>query len=71
MSNKEVFEKIYTEKVWIPDDQKNFKYYSGLGSHEGIFTEKYIKEVSKFLKSFKEKPDVVELGCGDFQSHQI
>ena len=22
MSNKEVFEKIYTEKVWIPDDQK-------------------------------------------------
>lgn len=68
MSNKEVFEKIYTEKVWIPDDQKkNFKYYSGLGSHEGIFTEKYIKEVSKFLKSFKEKPDVVELGCGDFQ----
>ena len=68
MSNEEVFKKIYKEKVWTPDNQKkNFKYYSGLGSHEQVFTEKYIKEVSKFLKSFKEKPDVVELGCGDFQ----
>ena len=32
MSNEEVFKKIYKEKVWTPDNQKNFKYYSGLGS---------------------------------------
>jgi len=68
MSNKEVFKKIYNEKVWTPDNQKeNFKYYSGLGSHEQVFTEKYLLEVSSFLKSFKEKPAVVELGCGDFK----
>ena len=46
--------------------KKKFKFYSGTGSHHKDFSEKYIKEVSKFLMTFKNKPDVVDLGCGDF-----
>lgn len=64
---KQVFEKIYNEKLWTPDQDKNkFKYYSGLGSHENKFTNEYIFKVNEFLKSFKVKPSVVDLGCGDF-----
>ena len=67
LSNEEVFRKIYDEKLWTPDDKKeHFNYYSGLGSHSHEFTEVYLKEVNKFLMSFNNKQNVVDLGCGDF-----
>ena len=65
---RQVFEKIYNEKIWTPEiDKKKFKYYSGLGSHKNRFTTEYIFKVNNFLKSFKEKPSVIDLGCGDFK----
>ena len=65
---EDVFKTIYEEKIWTPEsEKKNFKYYSGLGSHKNEFTEKYILETINVLKSIKKNPDVVELGCGDFK----
>ena len=67
MTTKEVFKEVYEKKLWSPEgEKKKFKFYSGTGSHHKDFSEKYVKEVSKFLMTFKNKPDVVDLGCGDF-----
>ena len=63
----EVFKKIYKKKVWTPESDKNkYNFYSGLGSHLDEFTLPYIDEVINFLKSFKEKKEVLDVGCGDF-----
>jgi len=68
LSVNETFKKIYEDKIWTPDEEKkNFKYYSGLGSHEDEFIEEYLKKTKLFFQSFKKKPNVVELGCGDFE----
>ena len=67
LETKEIFNKIYSEKLWTPDNQKNFfKYYSGSGSHEFEFVEEYISKISRYLSSFCSKPSVIDLGCGDF-----
>ena len=67
MSNQKIFEEIYKKKLWSPDEEKdNFKFYSGPGSHLKEFTNIYINNVKEFLLSFDRKPNVVDLGCGDF-----
>ncbi len=67
MDLKDVFKEIYLKKMWSPENEKsNFKFYSGPGSHYSEFVSKYLKETSSFLRSFNKKPDVVDLGCGDF-----
>ena len=40
--------------------------FQGLGSHESEVVNAYLSAVTGFLQSFPEKPDVVDLGCGDF-----
>jgi hypothetical protein len=68
MSNKKIFEEIYNKKLWTPKEvKKNFKFYSGPGSHLDDFTKMYVKNIKEFLLSFDKKPNVVDLGCGDFQ----
>ena len=63
----EIFAKIYNDKIWCPDDlKKNYQYYSGIGSHHNEFVKCYTENVKLFLNRFSSKPDVVDLGCGDF-----
>ena len=67
MSNQKIFEEIYNKKLWSPEKEKNnFKFYSGPGSHLKEFTNIYVNNVKEFLMSFDKKPNVVDLGCGDF-----
>lgn len=67
LETSQVFERIYNDKLWSTEESKaTHKFYSGIGSHNEEFTKKYIAEVSKFLRTFPEKPSVVDLGCGDF-----
>jgi len=67
LETKQIFNKVYSEKLWTPDNQKNFfEYYSGLGSHEPEFVEGYIVAIKSYLSSFSSKPSAVDLGCGDF-----
>ena len=62
-----IFSEIYKEKLWGFDNKKkDFKFYSGLGSHDGELIQNYLDTVRKFLLSFNHKPNVVDLGCGDF-----
>ena len=68
MEIKDIFKNIYINKLWCPESEKlNFKFYSGPGSHFPEFVTKYVDKISIFLISFPTKPNVVDLGCGDFE----
>jgi 2-polyprenyl-3-methyl-5-hydroxy-6-metoxy-1,4-benzoquinol methylase len=66
LTTQQVFTKIYEEGEWGKSPDRSQKYFSGLGSREEVVVATYIDAVSKFLSSFERKPDVVDLGCGDF-----
>ena len=67
MNQYEIFKEIYLSKLWTPNSTKeDYKFFSGIGSYLPELVNDYIDEVSKFLSSFPSKPDVVDLGCGDF-----
>ena len=67
MKQYEIFREIYLKKLWSPESIKSdHKFYSGVGSYFPEFVDKYIDEIEKFLLSLPKKPNVVDLGCGDF-----
>ena len=67
MNQYEIFKEIYLSKLWSPNPTKeDYKFFSGPGSYLPEFVNDYIDKVRKFLSSFPSKPDVVDLGCGDF-----
>lgn len=66
LSAKQTFTNIYEEGVWGKSADQQERFFSGSGSHDPVIVEPYINAVEGFLNSFKEKPDVVDLGCGDF-----
>ena len=67
MKKHEIFREIYLKKLWSPASIKSdYKFYSGTGSYLPELTNDYIREIKKFLLLLPTKPDVVDLGCGDF-----
>jgi hypothetical protein len=61
---QQIFTKIYEEGVW--GSVEGDKYHSGGGSHDPAVVLPYLVAVEKFLGSFPNKPNIVDLGCGDF-----
>jgi SAM-dependent methyltransferase len=66
LSTREVFTKIYEESIWGKSPDANQRYFSGWGSHDPAIVGVYVKAVETFLSSLGKKPNVVDLGCGDF-----
>jgi hypothetical protein len=66
VSAKDTFTKIYDEGHWGRSNEHGDKYYSGAGSHSDEIVDVYVSAVNDFLMSLDKKPDVVDLGCGDF-----
>ena len=66
--NRELlFSAIYKNDAWGGKANNNVDlFYSGSGSHEPHIISPYIKGIHNFLETFPEKPNVVDLGCGDF-----
>jgi hypothetical protein len=60
----QAFAKVYEEGVWGKSDGDDF--YSGTGSHRDHIVTTYVAAVEGFLTDLGHKPDVVDLGCGDF-----
>ena len=63
---QEIFSEIYEKALWGKSEDPEHRYYSGTGSHDKNITNIYIDNVAHFLKSLPTKPNVVDLGCGDF-----
>ena len=67
MEKNQIFREIYLKKLWSPESVKfEHKFYSGIGSYLPELVDNYILEIKTFLLSLPKKPDVVDLGCGDF-----
>lgn len=66
LSTKGVFTKIYSEHIWGTDAANPGSFFSGGGSHDPSQIEPYITAVKKFIATLPGKPDVMDLGCGDF-----
>ena len=66
LTTKKLFAKIYREGSWGRSDDPAQKFHSGSGSHDREIVQTYIDAVRGLLLSFDEKPDAVDLGCGDF-----
>ena len=64
--NLEKFSEIYRDGLWGQHPMGFQRFYSGPGSHDPLLINPYVESVSKFLSKFDHKPDVVDLGCGDF-----
>ena len=67
MDNKEIFKEIYLKKLWSPEFKKSeYEFYSGVGSYFPEFVNEYLEKIENFLLSLGYKPNIVDLGCGDF-----
>jgi SAM-dependent methyltransferase len=62
----QVFTRIYETGVWGQSADQAQKFFSGSGSHQTEIVSAYIAAVQDFFASLEAKPDVVDLGCGDF-----
>ncbi|GJG94637.1 bifunctional 2-polyprenyl-6-hydroxyphenol methylase/3-demethylubiquinol 3-O-methyltransferase UbiG [Cupriavidus pauculus] len=62
---REVFSNVYETGAWgVAEDPAEF--YSGSSSHDPTIVDTYVKAVTAYLASMPSRPDVVDLGCGDF-----
>jgi SAM-dependent methyltransferase len=63
-SNAEIFSTVYEKRHWGRTDDGGFS--SGDGSHAPAIYEPYVAAVRDFFATLPAEPDVVDLGCGDF-----
>lgn len=66
LPTQEVFSKIYESAIWGKSDDPSQPFYSGSGSHDDVVVSAYLNAIQDFLQTFDRKPNVVDLGCGDF-----
>lgn len=61
---EQVFSHIYEKGLW--GGTPEFPFFSGVGSHDEAVVTGYVRAVGEWLAGFPQPPDVVDLGCGDF-----
>jgi hypothetical protein len=66
LTAQQVFTKIYEEGTWGKPDDPSQQFYSGSGSHAESVAGVYVDAILAFLSTFEARPNVVDLGCGDF-----
>jgi hypothetical protein len=63
---EQIFTEIYETGRWGISRDPNRPFYSGSGSNRDEEVSSYVEAVGEFLSSLGAKPDVVDIGCGDF-----
>jgi hypothetical protein len=66
LNTQQIFTKIYEENAWGKSSNEEEKFFSGNGSRQVEIVSAYIAAVREFLASLGSKPNVADLGCGDF-----
>lgn len=66
LSPEQIFTRIYETRAWGDSGDPDRPFFSGSGSHRDEETSTYVQAVVEFLTSLRSKPDVADLGCGDF-----
>ena len=65
MSRRDAFTTIYAEAMWDESSNAGSDFCSGPGSRDDAIVSPYVTAVSAYLSRLG-KPDVADLGCGDF-----
>ena len=65
MPLNQAFTHIYDRRLW-GEALEHSPFFSGPGSHDERTVSCYENAVVEFIHSLDAKPDVVDLGCGDF-----
>jgi hypothetical protein len=65
-SVEQVFAEIYREGKWATAGHAGARFDSGSGSATESIVAPYVDAMTKELRSWPAKPQVVDLGCGDF-----
>src|SRR5215467_13006472 len=66
LSPEQIFTKIYESGSWGKSQDPASPFFSGSGSRRDDEIAPYVQSVTAFLRCFEVKPNVVDLGCGDF-----
>jgi hypothetical protein len=66
LSVKEKFTAVYKDHLWGRSDDPSDGFFSGTGSRDPKIVDVYVSAVAQFLSRLARKPNVVDLGCGDF-----
>lgn len=66
MTAQQIFTEVYRTGLWGKSEEASQPFYSGTGSHDAKITTPYVDSVGRFLQTLPDKPNVVDLGCGDF-----
>jgi hypothetical protein len=65
-SATQAFSEIYETGAWGKSEDPSERFFSGSGSHDNAIVSAYVRAIEEFLSTFEAKPNVVDLGCGDF-----
>ena len=65
-TTQKIFSEVYKNNIWGKSTDPKQPFYSGNGSHDHNIVRAYVDNVLTFLQNLPIKPDVVDLGCGDF-----
>jgi hypothetical protein len=60
----QVFGSVYRDRRW--GGSRGQRFFSGLGSHDPDVVAPYVAAAREYLEEFPGRPDVADLGCGDF-----
>jgi hypothetical protein len=66
LPSQEIFTKIYESGLWGNSHDPERPFFSGAGSDKSGVISTYLNAVQEFLRTFDRKPNVVDIGCGDF-----
>jgi hypothetical protein len=66
LSVEQIFTTIYQDGSWGKSEKPSNPFYSGSGSNRDDEIAAYVQSVANFLRGFEVKPNVVDIGCGDF-----
>jgi len=67
LSTRDIFTQIYSQRLWGGAPSISQPFFSGIGSLDPQLVGAYVAAVRGVLAEFPSKPDVVDLGCGDFR----
>lgn len=67
LNPSEAFSIIYSEGLWGRSGELSHHFNSGIGSHDQEIVSAYVSAVTKWIGAFPRKPDVADVGCGDFR----
>jgi SAM-dependent methyltransferase len=67
LNPSEAFQLVYAGRLWGSSQDPDHPFNSGTGSSDAEVVASYVNSVRRWLDGLSRKPDVADIGCGDFR----